>query len=125
LRFEARADQAARSDGRKPPAPKARSVIQIYLPGGAAHQELVDPKPGAPVEYRGAMDSIETALPGVRFNELMKKTAAIADRLTVIRSLTHTEAAHERGTHNMFTGYRPRPAITYPSPGAVVSMENG
>jgi hypothetical protein len=25
--------------------------------------------------------------------------------------MTHGEAAHERGTHNMFTGYRPSPAL--------------
>ena len=34
---------------------KAKSVIMIYLPGGIAHQELVDPKPAAPIEYRGEM----------------------------------------------------------------------
>jgi hypothetical protein len=125
LRAEARAEDEAKAQGRRRPAAKAQSVIQIYLPGGAAHQEFVDPKPGAPVEYRGEMDSIETAVPGVRFNALMKNMALVADRLTVIRSMTHTEAAHERGTHNMFTGYRPSPAITYPSLGSVLAMEYG
>lgn len=104
---------------------KAKSVIMIYLPGGIAHQELVDPKPAAPIEYRGEMDSIETAIPGVRFNELMVETSKIADRISVIRSMTHTEAAHERGTHNMFTGYRPSQAIVYPSLGSVVAHEMG
>ncbi|MEO1497387.1 MAG: DUF1501 domain-containing protein [Planctomycetota bacterium] len=101
------------------------SVIQIYLPGGVAHQEFVDPKPGAPVEYRGEMDSIPTTLAGERFNELMSETAKVADRLTIIRSMTHTEAAHERGAHNMITGYRPSPAIIYPSIGSVVASELG
>ena len=71
------------------------------------------------------MDSIATKLTGVRFNELMQKTAEVADRLTVIRSMTHTEAAHPRGTHNMITGYRPSAAIVYPSIGSVVSHELG
>ena len=101
------------------------SVIQIYLPGGIAHQELVDPKPSAPVEYRGEMDSIATKLTGERFNELMVHTAAVADRLTIVRSMTHTEAAHPRGTHNMITGYRPSAAIVYPSMGSIVSHELG
>lgn len=101
------------------------SIIQIYLPGGIAHQELVDPKPGAPVEYRGEMDSIPTAISGVRFNELLSNTAKIADRLAIIRSMTHTEAAHPRGTHNMITGYRPSAAIIYPSIGSIVSHELG
>ena len=104
---------------------KCDSVIQIYLPGGIAHQELVDPKPAAPVEYRGELDSIETSVPGVRFNELMKVTSKVADRMCVIRSMTHTEAAHERGTHNMITGYRPSPAIVYPSMGSLVAHELG
>ena len=103
----------------------AKNVIQIWLPGGQAHQETFDPKPLAPAEYRGDMGVIDTALPGVQFNERLVKTAAIADRLTVVRSMTHGEAAHERGRHNMFTGYRPSPALTYPSFGAVVSHELG
>ncbi len=39
--------------------------------------------------------------------------------------MTHGEAAHERGTHNMFTGYKPSPALVYPSFGSVVSHELG
>jgi hypothetical protein len=39
--------------------------------------------------------------------------------------MTHGEADHDRGTHNMFTGYRPSPALSYPSFGAVVSHEFG
>jgi hypothetical protein len=39
--------------------------------------------------------------------------------------MTHGEAAHERGTHNMFTGYRPSPALQYPSFGSIVSHELG
>ncbi|MEI6257363.1 MAG: DUF1501 domain-containing protein, partial [Planctomycetota bacterium] len=85
----------------------AKSVIHIWLPGGWAQQETFDPKPLAPVEYRGEMKSIDTKLTGVQFNELLGKTAEIADKITIVRSMTHGEAAHERGTHNMFTGYRP------------------
>ena len=54
-----------------------------------------------------------------------RKTAQIADKITVIRSMSHGEAAHERGTHNMFTGSRPSPALVYPSMGSVVSHEYG
>lgn len=105
--------------------PKAEAVIHIFLPGGSAHQETWDPKPYAPVEYRGEMGQVKTKLDGVLFNECMTKTAQIADKITVVRSMTHGEAAHERGTHNMFTGYRPSPAIIFPSMGSVVSHELG
>lgn len=104
---------------------KAKSVIHIFLPGGIAHQESFDPKPFAPIEYRGEMGTIPTKLDGVVLNETLKQTAQIADKITICRSMTHGEAAHERGTHNMFTGYRPSPALTFPSMGSVVSHEMG
>ncbi len=103
----------------------AKSVIFIFLPGGLAQQESFDPKPYAPLEYRGGMKPIATNLTGVYFGELFQETAKIADRLTIIRSMTHGEAAHERGTHNMFTGYRPNPALSYPSIGSIVAHEFG
>lgn len=105
--------------------PKAQSVIHIFLPGGAAAQETWDPKPLAPAEYRGPLRSVQTVIPGIHFSEHLSKTAKIADKLTVVRSMTHGEAAHERGTHNMFTGYRPSPAVNYPSFGSVVSQQLG
>lgn len=103
----------------------AKSVIYIFLPGGAAHQETFDPKPFAPVEYRGPFKPIDTNVSGVQFSERMVKTAQVMDKLVVCRSMTHGEAAHERGTHNMFTGYRPSPALQYPSMGSVVAHEFG
>ena len=80
---------------------KADSVIHIFLPGGISHQETFDPKPFAPVEYRGDMGSIATKIEGEKFSQTLPQTAQLADKLTVIRSMTHGEAAHERGTHNM------------------------
>jgi hypothetical protein len=103
----------------------AKSVIFIFLPGGMAHQESFDPKPYAPLEYRGPLNSIETSLPGVRFSEVFPQMAKSANKTVICRSMTHGEAAHERGTHNMFTGYRPSPALQYPSMGSVVAHEFG
>lgn len=105
--------------------PRAQSVIHIFLPGGAAAQEMWDPKINAPIEYRGPLKSIPTVIPGVHFSEYFAKTSKIADKLTIVRSMTHGEAAHERGVTSMFTGYKPSPAISYPSFGAVISKEQG
>jgi hypothetical protein len=104
---------------------KAKSVIHIFLPGGMAQHESFDPKPTAPIEYRGPLGTCKTSLEGEVFGECMQNTAKIADKITVIRSMTHGEAAHERGTHNMFTGYRPNPALKFPSFGSIVSHELG
>ncbi|MCA9209387.1 MAG: DUF1501 domain-containing protein, partial [Planctomycetales bacterium] len=81
---------------------KALSVIHVFLPGGMAHQESFDPKPYSPIEYRGEMKTIKTNT-GEVVSETIPKLAAMADKLCIIRSMTHGEAAHERGTHNMFT----------------------
>jgi hypothetical protein len=103
---------------------KAESVIHLYLPGGMAHQESWDPKPYSPIEFRGEMGVVRTKTGDV-FGESLQKMAAISDKFAVIRSMTHGEAAHERGTHNMFTGYKPSPALIFPSFGSVVSHEYG
>ncbi|HPF37757.1 MAG TPA: DUF1501 domain-containing protein [Phycisphaerae bacterium] len=121
LQHMARADQKERVH--KPPV--ADAIINIFLPGGIAAQESFDPKPLAPIEYRGPLGTVGTALPGIVFSECLPQTGKIADRLTIIRSMNHGEAAHERGTHNMFTGYRPSPAVSYPSIGSVISHELG
>ncbi|MAV34053.1 MAG: sulfatase [Planctomycetaceae bacterium] len=121
FRLQARADQKFYESKEGP----AKSVIFIFMPGGMCHQETFDPKPYAPIEYRGPMNSIDTKVEGVRINEAWKQTAAVGDKLAICRSMTHGEAAHERGTHNMFTGYRPSPALVFPSMGSVVAHEFG
>jgi hypothetical protein len=107
------------------PKARAQAVINIYLPGGIAAQESFDPKLLAPIEYRGPLGTVKTKLEGVHFSESLKQTAQIADRICVVRSMTHGEADHDRGTHNMFTGWRPSPAVQYPSIGSIVSHELG
>lgn len=104
---------------------KAKSVIFIYLPGGISAQESFDPKPYSPLEYRGPLGTIKTNVDGIQISEKLVDTAKIADKLTIIRSMTHGEAAHERGTHSVFTGYKPSPALQYPSIGSVIAHEFG
>ena len=50
----------------------------------------------------------------VYFGEHLKQIAEVADKICVIRAMTHGEADHDRGTHNRFTGWRPSPAVQYP-----------
>ena len=107
------------------PTPRIKSVINIFLPGGISVQESWDPKPNAPVEYRGPYGAIDTSVPGIQLSELFPNVAKIMNKATIIRSMTHGEAAHERGTHNMFTGWKPSPALQYPALGSIVSHELG
>src|SRR5579864_8610872 len=107
------------------PEGPAKSVIQIILPGGLAHQESWDPKPEAPIEYRGPLGVVKTKLPGIVLSENLSHTAQIADKITVVRSITGRIPDHAQATYHMFTGYLPTPAIQHPSIGAVVSHEFG
>ena len=115
---------AAKHNWKKSKEGKAKNVINIYLSGGMAHQESFDPKYLAAQEYRGPLGVVKTNT-GEFFSETLPHTAKVADKMTVIRSMTHGEAAHERGTHNMLTGWRPSPSVKYPSFGSVVSKELG
>lgn len=112
------------SAGTLSPPPAAESVIFIFMHGGMSHLDTFDPKPYAPIEYRGNLGVAATNT-GEVFGGLLPKVAGVADKMAVIRSVTHGEAAHERGVHNMLTGYKPSPAITYPSLGSVASHELG
>lgn len=109
---------------KKPEGP-AKSVIQIILPGGLAHQESWDPKPEAPIEYRGPLGVVKTRIPGVVFSENLSRTAQVADKITVVRSVTGRIPDHAMATYQMFTGYLPTPAIQHPAIGAVVAHEFG
>jgi hypothetical protein len=109
----------------KRPEGRAKSVIQIILPGGLAHQESWDPKPESPIEYRGPLGVVKTKIPGVVFSENLARTAQVADKITVVRSVTGRIPDHAQATYQMFTGYLPTPAIQHPAMGAVVSHEFG
>lgn len=104
-------------------AATAKNIIHIFLLSGISHQESFDPKPLAPSEYRGPFGSIETVVSGIQLGSQFSETAKIADKIAIINSMTHGQAAHERGTESMFTGYKPSPALSYPSFGSVISHE--
>lgn len=87
---------------------KPRAMIVVFLHGGASHLETWDPKPDAPLEYRGPFQTIATKTPGMRFCELLPKQAEIADRVTIVRSMVHTGFCHGIGQQQMFGGHEIR-----------------
>ena len=74
--------------------PKARSVLVVWLWGGPSHLESFDPKPAAPLEYRGPYSPIATANSGLRICELFPLLAARAAKYSVIRSMNHESNDH-------------------------------
>jgi len=75
-------------------APKAKACIFVFLFGSPPQHETFDPKPQAPREIQGEMSAISTCVPGLQLGEGLPLTATIADRLTIVRSMTHDYPIH-------------------------------
>src|SRR5579871_498728 len=67
----------------------AKSVLMLWLWGGPAQLDTWDPKPAAPLEYRGPFQAIPTKVTGVRVGELFPKVAQRLDRVAILRAV-HT-----------------------------------
>jgi hypothetical protein len=80
------------------------AVIMVWLPGGVSQLDTYDPKPDASSEYRGPFRTIPTKLPGVHFTELLPRQAALADKITTLRSMTQTAPGHPAGTLQLLSG---------------------
>ena len=103
---------------------RAKSIIQINLPGGFPHHESFDPKPEAPVEYRGSFGVAKTRIGDV-FSDNLPQLAGIANRTTVVRSVVGKIPDHNLATYHLYTGYTPSTVIDYPQLGSIVSHELG
>ncbi len=91
---------------------QAKSVILLYLLGGAATQDMVDLKPHAPVEIRGEFKPMATNVPGIQICEHLPRMARWMHRTALVRSLTH-----QAGCHNClpsYTGYSVPPPDQHP-----------
>src|ERR1700730_6985574 len=72
--------QAATDRSRPKSFGRAKSCILLYLYGAASQIELCDMKPDAPVEIRGELKPIRSALPGCDLCELLPNMARVMDR---------------------------------------------
>jgi hypothetical protein len=109
-------------------AAKDHSVIILWMRGGPSQHETWDPKPLAPVEYRGAFGAMETAVPGIQICDLLPQSASIMDKWSIIRSLHHNQPGHSAGDQLVFTGHDPGPdpgVNIHPSCGSIVSEQLG
>jgi hypothetical protein len=98
LRRKAEARESGRST-------KDTAVILIYMNGGPSHIDTYDPKPDAPMEFRGEFRPIATNVPGIQISEHLPRQARLMDKMAIVRSLTHSNAAHGMASHWMMTGY--------------------
>src|ERR1041385_4626747 len=81
---------ASRAPANLSPA-SAKSVLLLWLWGGPSHLDTWDPKPNAPMDYRGPFSAIASKIPGIRICELFPKLATLADHYAILRSV-HTQS---------------------------------
>lgn len=97
-------------------------MILVYLDGGPAQTDTFDPKPNASRDYYGNYKNVcQTNVEGVYIGEKLPLLASIADKYSLVRSMTHGSNAHETGHYAMITGDASGGAVVYPSFGAVIS----
>jgi len=113
-------------------AAKAKACIFVFLFGSPPQHETFDPKPLAPAGIQGEMKAIETAVPGLLIGEGLPQIARIADRLTVVRSMTHDYPIHccayvmtGMPTYSIPLETNPRAPEQWPYMGSVVDYLDG
>src|SRR5262245_54814641 len=85
---------------------KAKQMICVWLGGGPPHTDMFDMKPDAPDEYRGEFKPINSNVTGLQVCELMPELAKLADKYTIIRSVTtmNKPGDHARAPYYWLTG---------------------
>jgi Protein of unknown function (DUF1501) len=86
--------KSARAASQPSRAPRAKSVVILYLYGAPSQMDTLDPKPRAPVERRGEFKAISSSLPGIAVSELLPNIARNLHRVALVRSMTHTSNNH-------------------------------
>ena len=108
----------------------AKSVVLLWLWGGPSHLDTFDPKPNAPLEFRGPFSTIPTKVPTLRYCELFPKLAGLADQTSLIRSLHTTSNDHGIAGTIGLTGSaaggtgldgKPLPGSPRPATGSIVA----
>jgi hypothetical protein len=101
------------------------NCIVIWTRGGTSHHDTFDPKPDAPQSVRGEYGVINTAVPGVKFTEILPRMARELKRYGLLRSWNPKNAGHGIADQYVLSGREFNPALIYPTYGSIVSQQKG
>ena len=108
---------------------KAEHCIMLWLGGGAAQIDTVDPKRKSKDGRKhagSAYDAIDTAIAGAKVSEHLHRTANILDRAVLVRTLHHDEIdEHAAASYRLHVGRPTSGTVVYPSIGSVVAHGKG
>lgn len=108
---------------RLPLVEPGRALIVVWLDGGMSHVDTFDGKPEASLDIRGDLKCVPSKLEGAFVSAHLPKLDAVLDRCVLLRSVTHGEGNHDRGSHLLLTGHRPSPVLVQPSLGSVLAAD--
>jgi len=91
----------------KPAKTRTKSVIFLYQFGGPSHLDMFDMKPDAPDAIRGPHKPIASSADGIQVSEHLPNVAKIMDKVTLIRSMTHTMKNHNSASYYALSGHAP------------------
>jgi hypothetical protein len=101
------------------------NVILVWTRGGTSHHDTFDPKPDAPVNVRGEYGVIDTAIPGVKFTEIVPTFAKEMKRFALLRGWNPKNGSHGVADQYVMSGRPRNVAVRYPTIGSVVSYHKG
>lgn len=104
---------------------KETNCIIIWTRGGTSHHDTFDPKPDAPQSVRGEYGVISTAVPGVKFTDILPRMARNLKRYALMRSWNPKNAGHGVADQYVLSGHPVNPALIYPTYGSIVAQQKG
>src|SRR5579863_3294577 len=120
--------QLLRNEAQAGTGSRPNSVIILWMRGGPSHIDMWDPKPEAPLEYRGEFGTMSTSVPGIVLSDMLPQCARVMSKWSIVRSLNHHDAGHSTGDQICFTGYNSGPnpdENIHPSCGSIVAEQLG
>src|SRR5579862_8623435 len=116
-------------------APRADSMILLWMAGGMAQTETFDPKTYTPFEpgmeskrVLSTFPAIDTAVDNIKISAGLERVAKVMDRATLIRTYTAGDLGfilHSRHQFQWHTGYAPPQTVAAPHIGAVIARTRG
>ena len=101
----------------------ASHVIYLNMRGGMSHIDTFDTKPDAPDGHQGPVKTIKTKADDLLISGYFPKLAEHGKKIAVVRSLHHTQGAHEQGTYKVLTGYEISATMRHPALGSWVARQ--
>jgi uncharacterized protein (DUF1501 family) len=97
-------EQKARAAENQVSFVKNKSVVLVFLAGGASHIETFNPNMSAPAPYSSITGEVKTAIPGITLGGTFPQLARHADKMAAVRSFRHPIGNHEQAISHVLTG---------------------